>query len=235
MSGPENRLYMKDHYIVCGYGRMGKKIVSELRKNNVPCFVLEPNPEHREELEASGIPFLPASATEDENLIAAGIKEAKGLISVAMTDESNVFIVLTARSLNPDLFVVARSILKRNEGKLRNAGADVVVSPYILGGRSIAAAVIKPDVSDFLDQVLNDEVPDATARKIKISPESKAVGKTVAELDVWRRCGVVLLAIVKDGADICVNPKPGTAVNADDEIVVMGNEENTAAAAEYLK
>ena len=130
---------LSDHFIICGYGRMGQQIVRDLQRGNVPLVVVESNPEQLPKLVAHVIPHVVGNASEDETLMQAGIMRAKGLISVAPSDEDNVFIVLTARVLNPSLFIVARSILEDNEDKLRRAGADRVISPYILGGRIMAA------------------------------------------------------------------------------------------------
>ena len=126
---------LRDHYIICGFGRMGQEISRVFQSSNVPYTVIEINPAQIPKLIEWGVPFIEGNASDDKVLTAAGILRAKGLVTVAATDEENVFITLTARGLNPNLFIVARSILEGNEGKLKRAGANRVMSPYTAGGQ----------------------------------------------------------------------------------------------------
>jgi len=213
---------MKDHYIICGYGRMGQQIIKELRRHDVACVVVEDNPEQLPKLREQNIPHVEGKASEDSILFKAGIQRAKGLIAVASSDEENVFIVLTARVLNPDLFVVARSILEENVDKLRHAGADEVMSPYILGGRRMAAAVIKPEVMDFLDLVVHSDGVETEMAKVSISSESRCIGKTLKEINPWERCAVTLLALHRKGEGLHANPAPDFKIMEGDELIIMG-------------
>ena len=213
---------MSDHYIVCGYGRMGQQIVKDLTHYGVPCVVVESNPEQLPKLRENEIPHIEGKATEDVSLVKAGIERAKGLIAVAASDEENVFIVLTAKVLNSSLFIVARSILHENEDKLRHAGADKVMSPYILGGIQMAAAVTQPEVMDFLDVVVHTDGGDAEMAAIAVAPDSNCVGKSLREINPWERCGVTLLAIRRAADGLLPNPKPDFVVHKGDELIVMG-------------
>ena len=225
---------MTDHYVICGYGRMGQQIVKDLGKHGVPCVVVESNPEQLPKLRDGAITHVEGRASEDSMLLKAGIERAKGLIAVSASDEDNVFIVLTARVLNPNLYIVARSILKENEDKLRHAGADMVVSPYILGGRRMAAAVIKPDVMDFLDLVVHTDGLETEMAKITVPPGSSCVGKSLCDISLWQTCEVTLLAVRRAGEDLHANPSPSLVVREGDEFIVMGTPSQISAATETM-
>lgn len=225
---------MSGHYIICGFGRMGQQIVRDFAHYDVPCVVVEWNPEQLPKLKEHNIPHIEGKASEDPILVKAGIKRAKGLISVAPSDEENVFIVLTAKVLNPNLFVVARSILKENEDKLKHAGADMVMSPYVLGGRRMAAAVIKPEVMDFLDLVVHSDGIDVEMAKITVRLGSSCVGKTLHDISLWRTCRVTLLAVKRENEDLHANPDPEFLVIEGDELIVMGTPSQISDAKELL-
>jgi Kef-type K+ transport system membrane component KefB/Trk K+ transport system NAD-binding subunit len=225
---------MSGHYIICGYGRMGQQIAKDLSFYNVPCVVVEWNPEQLPRLREQNMLHIEGKATEDPVLIKAGIKRAKGLISVAATDEENVFITLTAKVLNPNLIIVARSILMENEDKLRHAGADWVMSPYIYGGHRMAAAVIKPEVMEFLDLVVHSEGLETDMAKIVVQPGSSCVGKTLREIDLWENCEVTQLAVRRHGERLHANPSPTFAILEGDELIVMGTPPQIKAAQQML-
>jgi voltage-gated potassium channel len=212
---------------------MGQEIVREFRRHGVPHVVVESNPEQLPKLEARNVPFVKGRATEDEVLLAAGIERAKGLIAVAATDEENVFIVLTARGLNPNLRIVARSIQEENESKLRKAGADLVMSPYILGGRRMAAAILKPGVVDFLDLLTHAEQMNLDIRSIDVRAGSTVVGKSILESGIWQQTGATVLAIRREG-DLLPNPGPAFVLQEQDELILMGNSEQLDAAEKML-
>lgn len=213
---------LSDHYIICGYGRMGQQIAKEFTRRNVPFVVVESNPVQLPKLNEQNVPYVEGKASEDEALIKAGIQRAKGLICVAATDEANVFITLTARGLNTNLFIVARSILEENEGKLRRAGADKVMSPYILGGRRMAAAVLKPKVMDFLELVVHSENLELEIGDFIVSPASELVGKTIRDSGIRHNCGVTILAVRRTNGELIANPCADLVIQEGDELIVMG-------------
>lgn len=225
---------MNGHYIICGYGRMGQQIVKDLNANGVPCVVVENNPEQLPKLRDGNIPHVEGPATDDETLRRAGLDRAKGLIAVAASDEENVFIVLTARGLNRNLYIEARSILKENEDKLRHAGADMVMSPYILGGRRMAAAVIRPEVMDFLDLVVHSDGLETEMAKITVAGPSTCAGRPLRELNLWETCEVTLLAVKRPGEDLHANPSPSLELREGDELIVMGTPAQIEAARAML-
>ena len=226
---------MSDHYIVCGYGRMGQQIIKDLEHDNVPCVVVEWNPEQLPVLKENNVLHIIGNASEDITLIRAGVKRAKGLIAVAASDEENVFIVLTAKVLNPNLFIVARSIRKENEDKLRHAGASMVVSPYILGGHQMAAAIIKPEVMDFLELVVHSDIIDAEMATITVPTGSNCIGKTLHDVNPWESCRVTLLAIRREGEPLIANPDPGLVIKEKDQMIVMGTPSQITAAKQLLE
>jgi Kef-type K+ transport system membrane component KefB/Trk K+ transport system NAD-binding subunit len=225
---------LHDHYIVCGYGRMGQQIVKDFRRAGVPFVVIEDNPEQLPRLKEHRVPHVVGEAAQDEILLRAGIDRAKGLIAVASSDEENVFIVLSARGLNQKLNIVARSIREENEDKLRRAGADHVMSPYILGGRRMAAAVTKPGVMDFLDLVIHSEKFDTEIGHVAVPPGAVYADRTLRDLALWQACGVLVLAVERPGEDLLANPGPDFAVREQDELIIMGTTGQITAARQYL-
>ena len=142
---------LKDHYIICGYGRIGSLVVNLLKEQGLPLVVLDNSEEVTRHLEDEGTLYVLGSATEDESLIDAGIERAKGLVATVSSDADNVYIVLSARGIRPDLLIIARATEPGTERKLKRAGANKVVSPYFIGARRIAQTVIRPSVADFVE------------------------------------------------------------------------------------
>ncbi len=225
---------ISDHYIVCGYGRMGQQIVKDFRRLSVPFVVIEDNPEQLPKLDEEKFLHVIGKASQDDKLNQAGISRAKGLIAVTSTDEENVFIVLTARGINPQLNIVARSIREENEDKLRRAGANTVMSPYILGGRRMAAAVIKPGVVDFLDLIIHSDKNETDIGHIVIPAEAIVSGATLQELNIWQQCGVTVLALQRSGKELQVNPCPDSVLQKDDELIIMGTMPQIEYAQQFL-
>lgn len=224
---------MSEHYIICGFGRMGQQIVKDLQRESVTLVVVESNPEQLPRLAERNVPHVVGNASEDETLLRAGIKRARGLIAVGPTDEDNVFVVLTARVLNPALFIVARSILEENEDKLRRAGADKVMSPYILGGRQIAGAVTKPEIMEFLELVLHSDQFDTAVAHIVVPEGSSQIGKSLEDLGLWSSCGVTVLAIRRQD-EIFANPCSTFVIEAGDEVICMGSQVQLEGAKVFL-
>ncbi len=214
---------IRDHYIICGYGRMGQQIVKDLRSERTPHVVIEMNPEQLPKLIAQDIPFVEGDGSDDKILRAAGIERAKGLITVAPSDEDNVFITLSARALNPSLYIVARSILEENENKLRMAGANRVMSPYVLGGRRMAAAVLRPNVLDFLELAIHTEDLRLTIEELLVGEKARLAGKTLGYCDIRSEIGATVLAIKKPSGKTVANPSPSEIVEVGDVLIVLGS------------
>lgn len=225
---------LKDHYIICGYGRMGQQIVKDLSAENVPLVVIESNPEQLPKLERQNILHVEGDPSEDEVLLQAGIERAKGLISVYPTDEDNVFIVLSARVLNPNLFIVARSVQLENEDKLRRAGADQVMSAYILAGRQMAAMVTKPEIIEFADLVLHTSHFDTNLAYIVIPESSEKLCRSLGDINLWQKCGAHIAAVRRDG-ELHSNPGPDFTLCVGDEIIILGTMAQIDAAKKILE
>ena len=213
---------IKDHYIICGYGRMGQAIAAEFRARKVTFVVVENNPEQLPRLITEKALFVEGDATDEKVLKAAGVDVAKGLISVAPTDADNTFIVLTAKGMNPNLFVVARSIRIEDEPKLRRAGADRVMSPYILGGRRMAWAVLRPTVVDFLESAMYSESLEIEIGQVEVTEKSEFAGKTIRQSDVRGKSGATIIAVKSKAGALITSPSPDTEIHASDVLVAIG-------------
>lgn len=211
---------LKDHYIICGYGRMGKIISGELKKENLSFVVIEKKPDIFEEKE--DVIFLKGDATKDEILKEAGIGRAKCLISVLPTDAENLFVVLSARGLNPNIFIVARAGEEGSEKKLFRAGADRVVSPYYIGGLRIAHTVLKPAVVDFIELATTSGNIDLQIEEIPIQGSSRLAGLTLDECGIGRDLGVIIVAIKQPSGEMKFNPTFSSTINTGDTLIAVG-------------
>lgn len=222
----ENRISkMRNHQIICGFGRMGQQIAKDFGRNHVQFVVVEINPLQIPRLLAGNIPFVEGNASEDKTLIAAGIRHASGLVTVSPSDEDNVFIALTARVLSPNIHIVARSIQEENEDKLRRAGADVVLSPYVMGGRRMAAAVLRPHVIEFLDTAMHSENLDLEIEDVLVGPTAEFAGKAIRDSGIRQKSGCIILAVRCNDGTFTHNPTPERVLAAEEIMIVMGTPE----------
>lgn len=211
---------LKNHYIVCGYGRMGKIICRELREKNIKFVIVEKQPDiHRDD---ENLLILPGDATKDEVLKELGIEKAKGLVSVLPTDAENLFVVLSARGLNQSLFIVARAGEEGSEKKLVRAGADKVVSPYHIGGLRIAHTVLKPAVVDFIEFATKSGNIDLQMEEVLIKESSELVGKSLDECGIGRELGIIIVAIKKPNGEMKFNPTFKSAIKTGDTLIALG-------------
>ncbi len=213
---------LTDHYIVCGFGRMGQQIGKDFEHNNIPYVVIESNKEQIPILRSQDVPYIKGNASDDDVLLKAGIERAKGLIAVNATDEENVFIVLTARGLSSDLYIVARSILQENEDKLKRAGANRVMSPYILGGNRMALAVLHPEAIELFGLQLNGAQIQIEIANIQLPEESCVLSKTIADSGLHKIAGIALVALRHSDGEITVNPTLDTQLKCGDEVIITG-------------
>lgn len=220
---------MQDHYIVCGHGRMGRETVHQVRRRGLPVVVIEGSATALESLQDSDIPFIHGDATQDEHLKSAGVERAKCLIAAVGTDEDNLFIVLSARLLNPRLYIVARASQEETVDKLRRAGANSVQSPYVVGGRRLAAAAATPGVVDFLDQVLHEEGLQVDIVAVSVPPDSPVVGKPMLGSGVMQEGGAMILGVLDAEGKLHTNPRPNTEVNPGDRLIAIGRSDQLAA------
>jgi len=210
---------LKDHYIVCGYGRMGKIIARELRHEDLDFIVIEKN---HTALDEEDLLIIEGDATRDDLLKKAGIEKAKCLISVLPTDAENLYVVLSARGLNPDLLIVARAGEEGSEQKLLRAGADRAVSPYYIGGLRIAHTVLKPAVVDFIEFATKSGNIDLQIKEINISEGSELVDQTLDHSGIGRDLGIIVVAIKQAGGEMKFNPTFRTVMEAGNTLIAVG-------------
>jgi len=213
---------LQDHYIICGFGRIGQLICKELAAKPIPFLVIEKHPEAHEKLHHEEYLHLRGDATEDETLLRAGIKRAKGLISVVTSDSENVYITLTARGLNPDLYILARSGEEGSEIKLRRAGANKVVSPYVIGGSRMAQAILRPNVVDFIEIATGREHLELQMEEIMIPPDSVFVGENLISSGFRKETGTIIVGIKKGNGKMVFNPESHSKLEAGDTLIVLG-------------
>jgi len=215
---------LQDHYIICGFGRIGALICKEFAAKPLPFVVVEKDAETIERMEADGhgYLFLRGDATVDDTLLKAGIKTAKGLISVVTSDTENVYITLTARGLNPDLYILARSGEEGSEIKLKRAGANKVVSPYLIGGSRMAQAILRPTVVDFIEIATGHEHLELQMEEILIPEHSGFIGETLASSGFRKETGVIIVGIKKDTGTMGFNPESHTKIESGDTLIVLG-------------
>jgi voltage-gated potassium channel len=201
-----------DHYIVCGFGRVGRQVARDLRTAGAKFVVIDPNPSNRESALATGAPLIESQPSDDVILQQAGIERALGVIACVDSDAENIFIALTARELRSDIFIVARASAEDSEKKLLRAGADRVISPYKTSGAAMARVALRPQVGGALD------VADYRMEEIEVSPVCEGVGKKIAEVS-----GPALIVAVRhpDG-ELETQPPPQTVLNSGDLIIAMG-------------
>jgi voltage-gated potassium channel len=213
---------LKDHYIICGYGRMGSLICKEFTAKPLPFVVVEKDADIIEKLKEENYLFLHGNATDDETLLKAGIMKAKGLISVVTSDTENVYITLTARGLNPDLFILARSGEEGSEIKLKRAGANKVVSPYLIGGSRMAQAILRPNVVDFIEIATGRENLELQMEEITIPAHSGFVGENLVSSGFRKETGVIIIGIKKFAGKTLFNPSSHAKLEAHDTLIVLG-------------
>ncbi len=225
---------LKDHYIICGYGRIGSTIAHELIRENTPLVVIEQDPVQIELLEEERILYLNMDATEEEVLLKAGLERARGLVTTVTSDADNVFISLTAKGLRPDLFILSRASDPKNETKLLRAGASRVVCPYLMGGRRMAEILRKPTVVDFIDQTMMNDELGLKMEEAVISATSPLIGKTLVSSKLRQNFGVIVVAIKKITNEMIFNPLPTERLDPGDVIVVIGKKDSLARMQEVL-
>lgn len=211
----------KDHYIVCGFGRIGRMVSQEFASKPLPFIIVEQDAERCQQLEEEGYLFVHGDATHDDILEKAGIRQAKGLVTVVTSDSANVFITLTARGINPDLFILARSSEDSANIKLMRAGANKVVSPYKIGASRIAQAILRPSVVDFIDIAIGRENIELQLEEIRVSPASNLVGKKLIDSGIRKNLGLIIVGIKKEN-QMRFNPDPEIEIEADDILIALG-------------
>jgi voltage-gated potassium channel len=216
---------IKDHFIICGFGVVGEDVINEFVRSRARFLVVDKDREAlgKMQKEFPEIIFVEGDATDDEVLKSAGIDKARGIIAVLGNDADNLYICLTARSLNPRLRVIARAIESEAINKLKKAGADYVFSPEKIGGLRLAAAALRPSVTYFLDAVLHGDYYGLTLDEVEVNPESAIVGKKLRQTKISQDIGIVISAIKSAKLEKLVfNPNPDTVIHSGDILIAFG-------------
>ena len=215
-----------NHYVICGFGRMGKQIAEHLVESKLNFVVIENEPNNVEKLIELGYLFVNGDATDDDALSSAAVERATGLVAVLRTDAENVFTTLSARELNSKIFIVARAIDEGTESKLKKAGADRVVKPYELGGNRMVQLLIRPGVTDFIEGIARKRDVDISLEQIVVSMRSKLVGLTLAESPIRSELDIIIIAIDKSLGKFVYNPQSSAKIEAGDKLIAIGQIEN---------
>jgi voltage-gated potassium channel len=211
---------LRDHYVLCGFGRVGATVARQLRHEGVPTVIIDDIPDSLERARRDGFLIVEGDATDDATLRAAGLERARGIITTVDSDASNVYVILSARAINPNLFVVARANQAGAEDRLVRAGADRVVSPYAMAGHRLAGLALRPRVVDFVDAALSHGDLAFALEEVTTTREGSIVGRTVGDL---REQGIFTLAIVRETDEYDANPEPDRALVAGESLIVSGS------------
>lgn len=219
---------MKDHIIVCGFGQVGNSAAATLQESGRDIVVIDGNPQRVKIAHENDLAAIEGDATQDETLIEAGVERARSIIISTGDDSLNLFVVLSARSLNPDLYIIARANQSVNDEKLRRAGANRVVSPYQIGGQHMANIVIRPHVTDFFDVVTLSGGEEIWVEEQTLGPDCTLVGQSMVESDIRRQTGVTLIAIYRPESGTNIVPDSSTRLAEGDKLIVLGTRDQLA-------
>ena len=218
---------LRDHFIICGAGRVGSHLIRSLQAVEQPFLVLESDQRKVEALADAGIVVLVRDATLEESLRDAGVEHARGLATCLPDDADNVYVVLTARDLNPGIHIVARAAEEQAENKLIRAGANRVVAPTIIGGHRMAMALTKPAVGDFLDSVTANHL-ELGFEQLEVDPISSLVDRKLSETVIRSELNIVVVSIRRNSGEIIFNPSGETKIESGDMLIAIGNAESLA-------
>ncbi len=217
---------LRDHYVVCGFGRVGRGAAGELQRAGVPFLIVDKNEDRVEWAIKLGMLAVLADATSDETLRDAGVLRAKGLIATLSSDADNLFVILSAKALKSSLLVSARIASEESERKMRLAGADYVFAPYDMTGNRMAQVMLKPHVFQFIDFTTKGIGLDVGIEQLRVPAGSEFVSKSLGEMQIRKELGVIVLAIRKSDGRMLFNPPAEAAIESGDFLIVMGESAN---------
>ncbi|MDZ7581279.1 MAG: potassium channel protein [Deltaproteobacteria bacterium] len=213
------------HYIICGYGRIGKVVAQGIKKENFEVIVIEKDKGALLQLEENKMLFIEGDATKDEVLLSAGLKKAKCLITALSDDAANVFVTLTSRQLNPKITIVARTDMEPHVSRLKQAGADNVFMPYNIGGLRLVQSVLRPTATSLLDLAIRGDI-NLQMEELPVGKNSEFVSKLVKDSGIRPRFDILIVGIKKSSGEMVFNPGPETIINDGDLLVALGKPEN---------
>jgi voltage-gated potassium channel len=226
---------LKDHYIICGYGRVGRGAAEELARAGVPFVVVDINPDRAERAMIAGQLAVSADSTRDDTLRQVGIERARGLVAALASDADNLFVLLSAKGLNPRIYVATRAAEEGAEEKMRRAGADAVFAPYSITGHRLAHALLRPHVVQFLDFTTTTSLgEDISIEQVTVSAQSRMNSKTIREMQIGSELGVIVMAIRKSDGGMVFNPAADTQIRGGEFLIVMGRQHSLRALEKLL-
>jgi len=225
---------LKNHYIVCGCGRMGSIICRELRNRPVDVVAVDNDEQAIKKMEAEGFWVVWGDATEEEVLRRAGIERAKGILCCLATDADNVYVTLTARELNPNIYILARAGEEGSEQKLRRAGADRVISPFFIGAMRMAHAILRPAVVDFIEMTTMRSEMDLEIEELPVNDKSKVAGKTLRDSNIRQDFDAIIIAVQRPDGQMIFNPASDCVVRPGDVLITLGKQTDVARLAKIL-
>jgi voltage-gated potassium channel len=216
---------LKDHYIICGYGRMGRIVCEEIKKTRpTPLVVIDNESTVTAKIEEDGYLYILGDATEEECLLKAGILSAKALVTALDSDADNLYITLTAKGLNRELLVLARSGRVGSDKKLLHAGADRVISPHQIGGFRMAQALLRPTVTEFIDFAIHHMDAELGMEEIPVRPNSELADVTLVDSGIRKELDLIIVAIKKTDGEMLFNPASHTRIQIGDTLIALGRK-----------
>lgn len=226
---------LKNHTVVCGYGRNGKQAVGKLKQFNQPCVVIEKRKDEIEDLKRDGILYIEGDATNDDDLIKLNLDSAKSLITALPSDADNLFVVLSARQFNKDFTIISRASNESSYGKLKFAGASNVIMPDKLGGAHMASLVVTPDLVEFVDRLTIAGEVDANLEEICVNElPAEYISKTILDLDLRKKSGCTVIGFKTKEGDYIINPNANIKLQKDTFLIVLGDKEQIKQLREYF-
>ena len=217
---------LKNHFIICGYGRMGAVIAGELGDQNIPFIVIEKNEKKAEQIRELGMYCIHGDATLDETLVSASVKNAKGIAVSLNTDQDNLFVTMTIRSLNSEAFLLSRCAKDQNKSKLIRSGANKVINPYVAGGHRMVEMLLHPEITDSVSVTTpNNENLDLNIDEISINKIPSYLGKTIKDTKIRDIYDLIIICVIKSNKKSLVNPPSDYTINVGDTIMVIGDKE----------
>jgi voltage-gated potassium channel len=220
---------LRDHYIICGFGRVGREVAEQLRHEGAPFVVLDFSESAKEAAEEQKVLFIEGNGTDDDDLRSAGVERARGLVAASDDDAANLYIALSARAVKRDLQIVARASTEEASKKLRLAGADRIVQPYQAAGRVMANLLLRPQVTAFIDVVTSAAGADLRFEEIEVASDLGLGGRSIRDLDVRKSTGALIVALRKRDGTFDTTPTPDAVVDPGDVLIAAGTDEELRA------
>jgi len=219
---------MNGHYIICGCGRIGNLVCKELTQEKVPFVVIDDDPMVIQKVAEDGFVYYKGDATEDKTLIDSGIKRARGIVCVLPKDAQNLYVILTAKELNPKIYILSRAEEEASEHRLLRAGANRVMSPYTIGGVRMAMAILRPAMLDFIEITTSRQSLELRMEELAVGDGSPIIGKTLEEAEIRQRYGLIIVAVKKDTGKMIFNPLANYIIQQGDKLISLGEDQNVA-------